>query len=146
MSAYEPRRNNRGNYSCPYCKHKSWKSKGAATNHIKREHDREASLAETQRKSEEAIQKANAEVWQERSRAARAEKELEELKKRKTETKRYSAVVYCPTCLSVDSVNIVRGQKVGDGGCFRCGTLGGQLVEHVNVHHGDYKVEEAYGR
>lgn len=143
MAGFEPRKNNRGNFACPYCTHKAWKGKTGAANHIKNVHEKEAKIDEARVKAEDARRKAESEIWQERSRANRAERELEALKAKPKplEQKRYSAVVYCPVCQSVDSVNIVRGQTIGVGGCFRCGNLGGQLVQHVNVHIGEYKIE-----
>lgn len=141
MAGFEPRRNNRGNYACPYCKHKSWKTKASAESHIYDNHHQEALASQQKAEADEKIRKIENAKWQAENRATRAERELAELKKAKSEEKRYSAVVYCHVCLSVDSVNIVRGQNIGDDGCFRCGALGGKLVEHVNVSIGDYKVE-----
>lgn len=143
MPGFEPRKNNRGNFACPYCSHKTWKGKAAAVNHIKKEHSKLAEIDEKRINAEAAKSAADTAKWQAENRAARAERELAELKKKKAEEQRYSAVVYCPTCLSVDSVNIVRGQGIGDGGCFRCGTLGGKLVEHVNVSQGNYQIRGA---
>ncbi len=140
MAGFEPRKNNRGNFACPYCSHKTWKSKAAAVNHIKREHEKVAQIDEKRAKAEAERTAAVSAKWQAENRASRAERELAELKKKKAEQPRYSAVVYCPVCQSVDSVNIVHGQPIGAGGCFRCGNLGGQLVQHVNVNRGDYQI------
>ena len=142
MSGFEPRQNNRGNFACPYCKHKAWKTKAPVVKHIHANHEQEAVANQQKAEADERIHQANIAKYQAENRAIRAERELAEIKNKKTVVKRYSAVVYCPTCLSVDSVSIVKGQTIGVGGCFRCGTLGVQLVEHVNVNAGSYKIVE----
>lgn len=140
MAGFEPRRNNRGNYACPYCTHKAWKGKQGAINHIKNTHKAEAELSQAKADAAEEVRKANNAKWEAERRADRAEREAAALRA-KPKQPRYAAVVYCPVCQSVDSVNIVHGQQIGAGGCFRCGNLGGQLVQHVNVNAGDYKIE-----
>lgn len=131
MAGFEPRQNTRGNWNCPYCSHKSYKGYQSAVNHIRKNHEKEAAISEA--KEEARLAKSRAEDAERRFKKQQEEKDKEE---------RYSAIVYCPNCLSVDSVRIIYGQKVGEGGCFRCGSLGSMLVEQVNVNAGTYSVRE----
>ena len=137
------RQNNRGNYQCIYCTHKSWKVAGYAKAHVAKAHPVELAVDQAKADAQEKIRAAQRAENKMLGRALEAEAEARRLReqcKPKPEQKRYSAVRYCPNCLAVDSVNIVMGQAVGTGGCFRCGNTNGQLVEHVNVQPGDYKI------
>lgn len=119
----------RGNYKCLFCNHTVWKHEKFGITHVETAHPKERA---------DLLAKKLAEA---QNKPPRVEYKERIVYKTKTETQpRYSAVVYCPVCQSVDSVNIVHGQAIGAGGCFRCGNLDGQLVQHVNVNQGNYKI------
>ena len=140
MAGFDPVQTNRGNWRCGYCSHASWKRRSAAVNHIREHHKAEAELSQVKADAAEKVRKAERAKADAEWRAEQAERKLREATKPKPVEQRYSAVVYCPTCLSVDSVRIVKGQAIGGGGCFRCGVVGGMLVEHVNVNAGSYSI------
>lgn len=126
VSGVYPDRTSHGNWHCPYCEHpKAYKSYGAAEAHIVKYHKTEAELAEHE-KVEQQLRDAN----------ERLTKRLEEaLKKppKPEKVERYSAVVYCPNCMTVDAVSVPKGYGVGESSCFRCNTKGGMLVTAVNA-------------
>lgn len=137
--------NNRGRYKCNYCDHATWKTSSGALNHVEQQHPAELATARAEEKARLKIRDAERRANLAEGRALEAEAEARRLRQvaaKPKEQARYSAVRYCPNCLAVDSVQIVMGQAVGAGGCFRCGNTNGQLVEHVNVQPGDYKISE----
>lgn len=134
MAGFDPIQTNRGTWRCGYCSHKSWKSKGYAVAHIKKAHHEQAMISEAQSKLAKS-EREKAEL--QRRLDAKADYVPRPVAQPKKE-ERYSAVRYCPNCLTVDSVSIVMGQAVGAGGCFRCGNTNGHQVRQVNVNAGSY--------
>lgn len=121
---FSPETTNRGNPRCPYCK-KTYKSYSACKKHIKERHQKAARESERKREVEELRERNR--VLEEKDRGS------------DKVVKRYGAVVYCPNCQSVDSVNIPVGATAATAACFRCGTTPGYKVTQVNVNPGTYK-------
>lgn len=122
MSGFEARKNNRGNYSCPYCKHKSWKTKSAAENHIQHTHEQEAKLSQQQAEYEEMVRNANNEKWLAESRANKLQKELDATRKPVEKKKEYyNANIYCSTCMIAWNAGMPKGQTFADTPCSGCG-------------------------
>lgn len=121
--------NTHGRYKCEYCNHKTYKTVSGIERHLYDQHLMSWRLAQK-----------DAEIARLKNMPPKERIVYRDPPEPKDDA-RYSAVVYCPNCLTVDSVSIVRGQAIGVGGCFRCGAKGGQLVEHVNVQFGDYQIK-----
>lgn len=137
MAGFEPRRNNRGNYACPYCSHKSWKSKVAATNHIKRDHEKEAGIDEKRLKAEADARKANSERWQAEAKASRLERELAEAKKQKPAEKKWWASGHTNAFCTVErivytNVQMPYGVTPENTTCHSCGNRSLMMVDKVS--------------
>lgn len=137
MAGFEPRHNNRGNYACPYCTHKSWKSKQAAINHIKANHTKEAEIDQKRLDAEKKEREANSARWQAEAKASRLERELAAAKAEKPKEKKWWASghtsVYCTVERIVyTNVQMPYGVEPSNTTCHSCGNRSLMMVDKVS--------------
>lgn len=99
MSRYRPDYTSHGNYKCPYCNHKVWKSQRIAETHIETNHKSEADEAYHIRHEDEL------------------ERENERLKKQltqKQETTKYDPPIrmFCSYCKWVFTGSLPKGSSI----------------------------------
>jgi DNA-directed RNA polymerase subunit RPC12/RpoP len=137
MAGFEPRLNNRGNYACPYCKHKAWKGKQAGINHIKSTHPKEAEIDQKRLDSEKKEREANSARWQAEAKASRLERELAEAKKAKPAEKKWwesgQTNVFCTVERIVfTNVRMPYGVEPSNTTCHSCGNRSLMMVDKVS--------------
>lgn len=135
MAGFEPRKNQRGNYACPYCNHKSWKGKQAGINHIKANHQKEADIDQKRIDAEKKVSEANSARWSAEAKASRLERELAEAKKQK-ERKWWASGhtnVYCSVERIVyTNVQMPYGVTPENTTCHSCGNRSLMMVDKVS--------------
>ena len=118
------RMNTRGNYSCLFCAHKSWKSESYGITHVENKHPKERAdlLA---KKLQEAQSKPPRVEYRDRERV---------VYKDKPEPKYWegSYTLFCTTCKTVSTgCRIPRGQTIEETPHNVCGTRG--LIQVTNM-------------
>lgn len=106
-----PNVNRRGRYTCPFCDHKSWKSRAAAVSHIKDHHPKDAEI--------DRLEKELAMLERQKPKEVVKEKVVY---KEKPEPKYYWVSAYCENCQIVyHPTGIPRGQTVENTPHSVCG-------------------------
>lgn len=122
MSKFSPTRTSHGNYKCPYCTHKIWKTEQSAERHVETTHADEASKAWAEReisRLERLVVDRNNTIAALRM----PEKPKEEF---------YKAIWYCANCLKLHSGGLPQGVSVSNVVCGRCGVMAIHLVTNVD--------------
>lgn len=114
---YKPDYTSHGNYKCPYCNHKVWKTQRPAIEHIERLHKAEA---------------IESFYIVENDRLQRENQQLKEKEPAKPKKEYYDAVWYCSNCLHVHSGGLPKGVLVANVSCGCCGVCSLHLVENVD--------------
>lgn len=117
MSGFIPDTTRNGNYKCPYCydkTRKSYKTHGAAVNHISKNHYNKARIDELKK----TIENKNAVI-----------KELTIPPKPKKEY--YDAFWYCCNCLGVYTGGLPKNTLIQHVNCGNCGVQALRIVTNL---------------